>query len=77
MRFASEAKYESSEGYYPASTQDKIIFTARGLVKDYTRQIELQDYMMQVLWVFKPIFLFLVPNPKNHCNYKVITSASV
>ena len=70
-----EAKYASSEGYYPASTQDKRIFTARGLIKHSTGQIELQKYMMQVLLGIQTDFLFLVPHPKNHCNYKIITWA--
>ena len=70
-----EAKYESGEGVYPASTQDKKIFKARGLANNSIRQIELQDYMMQTLLGIQTDFLFLVPNPKNHCNYKVITWA--
>ncbi len=68
-----EAKYESDEGVYPASTQDKKIFKARGLTSNSIGQIELQDYMMQTLLGIQTDFLFLVPNQKNHYKPKVIT----
>ena len=68
-----EAKYESGEGVYPASTQDKKIFKARGLANNSIRQIELQDYMMQTLLGIQTDFLLLVPKQKNDSKYKSIT----
>ena len=70
-----EAKYAASESVYPASTQDRRIFNARGLADYSIRQIKLQDYMMQVLLGIQTDFLLLVPKQKNDSKYKSITWA--
>lgn len=68
-----EAKYESSEGFYPSSEIEKEIFRKRGL--KYIGQMELQKYMMENLLGVKTDFLFLVSKEKKSETHKLISWA--
>lgn len=68
-----EAKYESSEGFYPGTDVEKKIFKDRGI--SYIGQMELQKYMMQELLGIKTDFMFLVFNKETSTTHKVISWA--
>lgn len=66
-----EAKYESGEGQYPASTLEKEIFRSKAL--SYVGQMELQKYMMEELLGIKTEFMFLVSKKERSETHKVIS----
>ncbi len=70
-----EAKYESSEGSYPASNVEKVIFRERELC--YIRQMELQKYMMEELLGVKTYFIFLVFKKGKSETYNVMSWSEV
>ncbi|MBT3363122.1 MAG: hypothetical protein HN407_05615 [Chloroflexi bacterium] len=66
-----EAKYESGEGSYPATNQEKAIFKARGI--KYVRQMDLQKYMMVELLGLSTDFMFLVFKKEKSETHKVVS----
>ncbi|MEI8191914.1 MAG: hypothetical protein WCI75_19545, partial [candidate division NC10 bacterium] len=70
-----EAKYESGEGSYPSSGQEKRIFQRRSL--DPVRQMELQKYMMEVILGLQTQFVFLVCGKKKSNTHEVVSWAEV
>jgi hypothetical protein len=68
-----EAKYESGEGYYPSSKDDKKIFRERGISD--VGQMELQKYMMETLLGVRTDFVTLVFKKKKSETHKVISWA--
>lgn len=68
-----EAKYESGEGYYPASNIEKTIFKERSL--SYVGQMKLQKYMMEELLGIKTDFMFLVYKKEKSGTHKVVSWA--
>lgn len=66
-----EAKYESGEGFYPASADEKKIFYDLGL--DFVGQTELQEYMMEELLGIESEFIFLVYKKQKSDSHRVIS----
>ncbi len=70
-----EAKYESGEGFYPASDLEKAIFSQRKI--KYIGQMDLQKYMMEELLGLKTSFMFLVYKKDKSETHKVISWSEV
>jgi len=65
-----EAKYESSEGQYPGSRKDQMIFDKRNIKR--VEQTKLQKYMMEELLGIKTKFMFLVSKKTFSSSHEVI-----
>jgi hypothetical protein len=71
-----EAKYESGEGWYPASEIEKTIFKNRE-IPSYVKQTDLQKYMMEELLGLEMAFKFIVYKKESSETHKVMSWAEV
>ena len=66
-----EAKYESGQGYYPATEAERKIFRDRGL--GFVGQTDLQQYMMEGLLGIQSEFIFLVYRKETSDTHRILT----